>query len=314
MNRRNILGGFVGASLLSWTGKALAQAPGSLIPNSQVSKLVPKEGALPRVAEAPRPTWQDGVLPPFISAAPGSGVKPPTPGKTGMRHRRYSGRVDYLNSKRQEIGREFFTVTVQPDGVRTLRGMAEMDDFRLLRDVVVTVDGEWRGQDSYNRLLTEENFIGAAWNYYEDDGAEMQGYSYAQGRVSQRHRTDQRPRGNGAHLLHGDSWALVSWRQRNAGLQPGPSFSTSIQSNGGGGVFQNRGRGSRSTNSYVGKEVKKIAAGTFNTEHIRTLFNVGDQMDIWGMGEDAIPCYQEHHRPDAPTKIFELVELEGDYR
>jgi hypothetical protein len=314
MNRRNILSGFVGASVLSWTGKAFAQAPNSLLSNSQVSKVVPQEAALPQVPEAPRPTWQAGVLPPFVSAAPGSKVKAPAPGKTGMRHRRYTGRVDYLNAKRQEIGREFFTVTIQPDGIRTLRGMAEMDDFRLLRDVVVTVDGEWRGQDSYNRLLTEENFIGAAWNYYEDDGAEMEGYSFAQGRVSQRHRTDQRPRGSGAHLLHGDSWALIRWRQQNAGQPIGPGFSTSIQSNGGGGVFQNRGRGSRSTNTWLGKEVKKTAAGTFNTEHTRTLFNVGDQMDIWGMGEDAIPCYQEHVWPDAPTKIFELVELEGDYR
>lgn len=301
MHRRNILSGFIGASLLSWTAKAFAQ-------------VTPQEAPLPEVPYAPTPTWQEGVLPPFISAKPGSKVKAPAPNKTGMRQRRYSGRVDYLDSKRKEIGREFFTVTVQPDGIRTLRGMAEMDDFRLLHDVIVTVDSEWRGQDSYVRLMTQENLIGSSWNYYTDDGAELEGYSFKEGRVSQRHRTTEHPRGSGAHLLHGDSWGLIGWRQRNHGIATGPGFSTSIQSNGGGGVLQNRGRGSSSTNTYLGKEVKETAAGKFNTEHTRTLFNVGDQMDIWGMGEDAIPCYQEHKWPDAPTKIFELAELEGDYK
>lgn len=301
MNRRSLLGGFVGASLVSWTQSVIAQVQ-------------PKEAALPHVPEAPKPKWQEGVLPPFISAAPGSRVKPPAPSKTGMRHRRYTGRVDYLNSKRQEIGREFFTVTIQPDGIRTLRGMTEMDDFRLLRDVVTTVDSEWRGVDAYFRLMTEENFVGASWNYYTDEGAELEGYSFREGRVSQRHRTTEHPRGSGAHLLHGDSWGLIRWRQERAGFPTGPGFSTSIQSNGGGGVLQNRSRPGRATSTYIGPEVKKTAAGSFNTEHTRTVFNVGDQMDIWGMGEDAIPCYQEHIWPDAPTKIFELVELEGDYR
>ena len=302
MQRRNILSGFLGASLLSWSSRKVMAAT------------APQEAPLPEGPYAPKPAWQEGVLPPFISAAPGSKVKAPVPNKTGMRQRRYTGRVDYLDAKRKEIGREFFTVTIQPDGSRTLRGMAEMDDFRLLRDVIVSVDGEWRGQDSYVRLLTEENFIGASWNYYTDHGAELEGYSFKEGRVSQRHETTERPRGSGAHLLHGDSWGIIGWRQRNHGLTTGPGFSTSIQSNGGGGVLQNRGRGSRSTNTYLGKEVKKTAAGTFNAEHTRTLFNVGDQMDIWAMGEDAIPCYQQHTWPDAPMKIFELSELEGDYK
>ena len=301
MNRRQVFSGFIGASLFSLSARSIAAVQ-------------PQEAPLPEVPTAPKPKWQEGVLPPFISAVPGSRVKPPAPTKTGMRHRRYSGRVDYLDANRKEIGREFFTVTIQPDGIRTLRGLAEMDDFRLLRDVVSTVDGEWRGQDAYVRLLTEENFIGASWNYYKDDGAEMEGYSFKEGRVSQRHATTEHPRGGGAHLLHGDSWGLIGWRQRNHGFPTGPGFSTSIQSNGGGGVFQNRSRGSRSTTTYLGKEVKETAAGKFNTEHTRTLFNVGDQMDIWGMGEDAVPCYQTHTWPDAPTKIFELVELEGDYR
>ncbi len=302
MDRRDLLlGGFAGASLVAFAAQAKAAVQ-------------PQEAPLPLVPYAPKPKWQEGVLPPVVSLTPGGRVKPSAPNKTGMRQRRYSGRVDYLDSNRKEIGREFFTVTIQPDGQRTLRALAEMDDFRLLRDVISTVDGEWNGIDAYVRLMTEENLVGVSWNFYEDDGAQLEGYSEKEGRVSQRHRTTEHPRGGGAHSLHGDSWGIIGWRQRNAGIKTPAGFSTSIQSNGGGGVLMNKTRPGRSTNTYLGKEVKRTAAGTFNTEHTRTLFNVGDQMDIWAMGEDAIPCYQSHMWPDAPTKIFELVELEGDYR
>ena len=119
MNRRNILSSFIGANVLAWATKAFA--------------ITPQDAPLPEVPYAPKPKWQEGILPPFISAAPGSKVKAPAPNKTGMRQRRYSGRVDYLDSKRKEIGREFFTVTIQPDGTigydeTTMLKMREFDE------------------------------------------------------------------------------------------------------------------------------------------------------------------------------------------
>ena len=59
MHRRNILSGFIGASVLSWSSKLFAAVQ-------------PQEAPLPEVPYAPKPAWQEGVLPPFISAAPGS--------------------------------------------------------------------------------------------------------------------------------------------------------------------------------------------------------------------------------------------------
>jgi len=57
-----------------------------------------------------------------------------------MKHRSYRGRVDYIHDDIGERGREWFSVTVQPDGMRTLRSQCEMDDTRILRDVTYTVD------------------------------------------------------------------------------------------------------------------------------------------------------------------------------
>ena len=80
-----------------------------------------------------------------------------------MKHRSYRGRVDYIHDDIGERGREWFSVTVQPDGMRTLRSQCEMDDTRILRDVTYTVDECWRPIDAYVRISVEETFMGAAW-------------------------------------------------------------------------------------------------------------------------------------------------------
>ncbi len=48
------------------------------------------------------------------------------------------GKVLYIHNQDGEIGREWFTFTVQPSGNRTLRAQYEMDDSVLLRHVIYT--------------------------------------------------------------------------------------------------------------------------------------------------------------------------------
>lgn len=304
MNRRHLLAGLSGATFSAAASRALASA-------------APAGPPAPDVKSAPKPGWQNGVAAPVVSLTPGGGVKPAKAQATGMRQRRYSGRVDYLDSNRKEIGREFFTVTVQPDGVRTLRALCEMDDFRLLRDVVTTVDADWRPIDSYVRLTMNERFVGGTWFAFDKDMAIAEGRTEAEGRFSQAFKLDEPPLRFGAHPLHGDSWDIIRARQERANgnkPQAGVAYSTSHMANGGSGPMLMPGKPGRVTRSFVGREQTRTAAGVFNTEHVRWVFSPGDQIDIRAMGEDAIPCYQTHVWPDQPTKIFELAELEGDYR
>jgi len=264
-----------------------------------------------------RPEFQEGVLPPVISLTASSGVHPSRPGTSGMRHRRYSGRVDYLDAQRKQIGRELFTVTIQTDGVRTLRALCEMDDFRLLRDCTISVDAEWRPLDAFVRLMMEEKLVGTSWFYFDEHGAACEGYTVGEGRLSQHFTLTERARSFGAHPLHNDSWAVIRYRQQNVtggNALSGMTFSTSFLSNGGSGPLLVPSQPGRAERSYLGHEKTETAAGTFNTEHMRVTFAAGDEMNIFAMGEDAIPCYQTHTWPDRPTKIFELVSLEGDYR
>ena len=45
-----------------------------------------------------------------------------------MNHATYRGKIVYRTDGKGEEGREFFSVTVQPDGSRTLRALCEMDN------------------------------------------------------------------------------------------------------------------------------------------------------------------------------------------
>ena len=58
-----------------------------------------------------------------------------------MRHLTYTGKVLYLTDGIGEEGREHFSISIQPDQSRTSRAVCEMDNDRLIRDVVYSLDG-----------------------------------------------------------------------------------------------------------------------------------------------------------------------------
>lgn len=250
------------------------------------------------------------------NAATKTDVKPAQAAKTGMKHRTYKGKVAYLDHKGVEIGREWFNVSVQPNGERTLRAMCEMDDFRLMRDVTATVNAAWQPVDAYVRITVEEKLLGSSWFHFTDDKARCHGFTAKEGLVSQEFDVPERVAALGTHPLHADSWTLARLRQqRQSGKEPGPKFSTSMMSNGGSGPLLVPPDPGRMVNVYVGPERIKTDAGTFDTEHFRMdLPRTNETMKSWAMGEDCVPVRQIHVWPDRPDKVFELVELEGDYR
>ena len=65
--------------------------------------------------------------------------------------RNIRGRIAYLRDDGRTAGREFFSVSVFPDGTRTLR------------DVVFTLDRRWRPIDAYLRVAQSQRFLGSGW-------------------------------------------------------------------------------------------------------------------------------------------------------
>lgn len=203
-----------------------------------------------------------------------------------MKHRGYSGRVDYIHDDIGERGREWFTVTVQPDGTRTLRSHCEMDDSRVLRDVIYTVDADWRPLDSYVRLTVEEKYMGAAWFRFGADIVECEAFTENEGRVSQRVPVDEWPRSFGSHPVVCDIWHLGAWDWSSGAQEQGwQSIMSSPLPNGASGPMIGRGNFRA---QFVGEESVTVPAGTFEAKHfVFPLRHSGKPPEhVWYHGDD----------------------------
>jgi hypothetical protein len=230
-----------------------------------------------------------------------------------MRHRSYRGTVLYLTDGVGEMGREFFHVTIQPDGTRTLRAVCEMDDDRLLRDVVITLGPDWRPRDAFVRLTVNEAFVGSSWFRFADAVAECEGVTTAEGRISQRFDMPEPAKSFGTHPVHSDAWGLSDFKRRIPGEveeSDGTVFASSFLPNGGSGPLLLPARG-RAKRRYIGVEPITVPAGTFSAHRFQFLVDNLAPIEIWATAEDCIPL---RLRWDHLRQTYDLVELSGDPR
>ena len=228
-----------------------------------------------------------------------------------MNHRSYRGKMLYLTDGVGEMGREWFHVTVQPDGTRTMRATCEMDDDRLLRDVVMTVSKNWYPVDAFVRLSIDEKLVGSSWFRFTDSTAECQGFTAKEGRLGQHFDTGKRIGFFGAHPLHGDAWACATLHRdesKDSGRELS-TFSSSHLPNGGSGPTLVPTPPGFLSRKYIGDERIDVAAGSFETGHFQFLVADKPPIEIWATGSDFIPVRM---RWDLLKQSYELVELEGD--
>jgi hypothetical protein len=228
-----------------------------------------------------------------------------------MWQRSYRGEVLYLTDD-VEMGREFFSVTIQPDGTRTLRAQCEMDDFRLLRDVVLTVDKGWRPLDAFVRLSVAGQLVGSSWFRFDAQDAESQGFTSVEGRVTQHFHVPEGIQALATHAVHGDSWVVgrLGQFQGKPDDMPLATFATSVLSNGGSGPVLIPLKAGFSHISDLGANKTTVRAGTFDTHHIRIVVP-SDDFEVWASGEDCVPVKLVSH---GLKQTYELVKLDGDWR
>lgn len=222
-----------------------------------------------------------------------------------MRHRTVRGRLAYLGPTGSERGREWFHVTLAADGTRTMRTVSEIDDSQILRDVTLTVDQEWRPQESHVRVTVADAFVGSGWFTFDEEGASAEVHGPAHGRLSQRVGTRHRAPMFGAHQVAGDGW--------QAGLlaagDPGPRrvegiLLSSALPNGASGPLL-------ATTAMVaerlGVEEVTTPAGTFETVHFRFTPDGLESEDVWVLPEDntLVRSVWPHYET-----TYELVELD----
>jgi hypothetical protein len=222
-----------------------------------------------------------------------------------MSHRTISGRIRYTSNKPerlgQERGRERFTITVHGDGSRTLRAHAEIDDPpNVLRDVINTVGPDWQPRDTFIRLSVGDRFVGSSWFRFTPGLIECEGYTAAEGRISQRFPLDGPPCTFGTHPIQGDAWHLNVYD-----LDKGPGYEifprlvmSSLDHRGATGpMVCIHPIGLRL--SFVGRERVAVAAGSFDALR----FRYGDPGDS---GED-----RSDTKKHPPYEVW--CTADGDY-
>jgi hypothetical protein len=216
--------------------------------------------------------------------------------------RSYRGVVRYAIGER-ENGREIFDVTVQPDGLRTLRAQCEIDDARLMRDVTATLDANWLPVVAFIQLTIAGRFAGATWYRFSDREVVAEGYT--------RFELTEPVDAFGTHPIHGDAWNLARLRRNGGRRIASPRFTSSFASNGSTGPALVRLPRNHIAYALVGKETVTVPAGTFETEHFTMNVVPREKVNhIWAFGEDCIPA----RMVTSAGRRYELIELDGNPR
>jgi hypothetical protein len=214
-----------------------------------------------------------------------------------------------------ERGREWVTVSVSPDGSRTLTARCEIDDSAVERHVIYAVDERWQPVDASIRLSVGGRFVGSGWFRFDDATAECETFMTNGGRVSQR---VSRASGSGAeatsfgaHPVSCDVWHLGGYRPSgtSAAVLRHTAFMSSLLPNGASGPML-------STMTYgveeLGIEDVTVPAGTFACHHYRYVFDDGHPDEhVWYTGDDLVLVKL---RWDLLRTTYVLTELTGEPR
>ena len=223
-----------------------------------------------------------------------------------MRHRTFRGKLSYRHDTKGETGREWFTVTVQPDGTRTHRAHCEMDDDGVLRDVVTTMDANWFPIDSYVRLSVGGADEGSAWFRIDDNTATCESWTKGAGRLSQTMTFDEPVHIFGGHPVSGDAMKPAHFKPDGPVKQSFLMVSTSPLPNGASGPIMAARHG---VFEFIGEEDITVDAGTFPCRQFRWHFEEFPPIELWNSGPDLIPVKV---RWDLLKSDYDLVEFVTD--
>ncbi len=230
---------------------------------------------------------------------------------TTKNRRRYSGKIVYIGDTTGERGREWFNITVEPDGTRTLRSQAEIDaaeinKTRVLREVTYTLDAKWRPLDAFVRITVDDVFGGTSWFRFGENMVECEGFTAGEGRVSQKFPVKSWPRSFGAHPVVCDIWHLGGWDWSNpARLQGWQAIMSSPLPNGASGPMIGT---SNFSAEYLGDETVTVKAGTFACKHFAfPLHGRFSPEHIWYSGDTDLQFVKI--RWDYSKTTYELVEI-----
>ena len=237
-----------------------------------------------------------------------------------MAYRTIRGKILYTSKKPerldQERGREYFTITRQPDGTDVVHAHCEIDDAPMVvRDVVQALDHATSAPlDCHVRLTVGDAFEGSGWFRFTDRLVECETFNRKDGRITQRIELAQPVQWMQCHPIVGDALLMKAY-DLSAG--PGKRFLDNVMLSSpdhrgatGPMLFQ-LGFGIR----YVGDERITVQAGEFEARHFQVVDTAGQlpeehpPYDVWCTADEdyillraGVGGYMQTH--------YELVELD----
>jgi hypothetical protein len=237
---------------------------------------------------------------------------------TGPRSRNTVGKILYISDDGTERGREWFGFTYRPDGQVTLRAYCEIDDTRVERDVVQSMNAQFHPLDCFVRLHVGGKFLGTGWIRVMQDEAECEVSSIQLGRVHQRMPLDAPAHSLVSHPITSDGLLMSEFdHSKPERVQTWPAgLSTSPLLDGGSGPLLSKGRERRV--EYVGSERVTTRGGTFDTHHYKLLMarrpgGKNPEYELWCTHPDFIVVRAEvrgYLSNATGAGHYELVELD----
>jgi hypothetical protein len=237
-----------------------------------------------------------------------------------MAYRTIRGKILYTSKKPerldQERGREYFTITRQPDGTDVVHAHCEIDDAPMVvRDVVQALDHDTSAPlDCHVRLTVGDAFEGSGWFRFADNLVECETFNRKDGRITQRIELAQPVQWMQCHPIVGDALLMKAY-DLSAG--PGKRFLDNVMLSSPdhrgatGPMLFRLGFGIQ----YVGRERIEVRAGEFEAHHFQVVDTAGQlpeehpPYDVWCTADDdyillraGVGGYMQTH--------YELVELD----
>ncbi len=220
------------------------------------------------------------------------------------------GKVSYCHNPAgqpvTEFGREFFSVSIQANGLRTLRVVCEFDDLGLTRDVTYTVGPDWRPLECYVRIAEDSKALGSGWFRFSPTLAEGESQTLNEGRLSQRIALDAPLNAFGTHPICCDIWKLAHMKREHTDtpqILENCLNSSPLAAGESGPIMARR------TYSYIyqGAEDLTVDAGTFACHRFDWPVREGKTLCMWTTEDDFLPVRMTFPEGD---KIYDLVELD----
>lgn len=237
-----------------------------------------------------------------------------------MAYRTIRGKIRYTSKKPermdQERGREYFTITQQPDGTDVLHAHCEIDDEPMVvRDVVAAMDHATSApRDCHVRLSVGHRFEGSGWFRFTDRYVECETLNHRDGRIQQRIDIDQPIAWMQCHPIVGDALLMKLYDLKQG---PGKTFFSNIM------LSSPDHRGATGPMlfplgfgiQYVGDERVTVEAGTFDAHHFQVVDTAGQlpeehpPYNVWCTADDDFVLLKAGAAGYMQTH-YELVELE----